>query len=377
MKTTATILFNLLLFMMLPDFVFAQQAQDYMPATFPTSSIFTTTFTEIDAEPEEGPDSEINVTDIEVISEDITRYAITRIEDEVSELNFFTNADSLYTSLGELIGNDFFEEFGFDIDLDLETPTSLMRLSVSENQSWAILEQDFTVPIPDAIFELLPDGVNFQENMDISVQFINTRLPNETIETPFGSFETVVFNPAFNVQVTLYAIVGVPIPIEVTVFDNYGPELFFAEAHGIVKEDLPATIVSVTNTFLGIDEEVTRLPGQTIELKSFESDGTSIENERDIPSALSILPNYPNPFNPSTTLSFELRETGTVTISVYDIQGRLADTITQNELFPTGTHSLSYNAATLASGQYIYSIQFVPVNGGIIEKSTSSFTLVK
>lgn len=68
--------------------------------------------------------------------------------------------------------------------------------------------------------------------------------------------------------------------------------------------------------------------------------------------------NYPNPFNPTTTIYFSIPEEQRVTLVVYDILGRVVITILNNEIRPPGTHSLSFNGSNLASGTYFYRLSY-------------------
>jgi hypothetical protein len=69
--------------------------------------------------------------------------------------------------------------------------------------------------------------------------------------------------------------------------------------------------------------------------------------------------NYPNPFNPTTKINFELKASGFTTLKVYDMLGNEVATLVNNEL-TSGTHSVNFNAANLASGTYVYQLN---VNG--------------
>ncbi len=69
--------------------------------------------------------------------------------------------------------------------------------------------------------------------------------------------------------------------------------------------------------------------------------------------------NYPNPFNPTTKINFELKASGYTTLKVYDMLGNEVATLVQNEL-TSGSHSVNFNAANLASGTYVYQLN---VNG--------------
>ncbi|MBN1540744.1 DJ-1/PfpI family protein [candidate division KSB1 bacterium] len=70
-----------------------------------------------------------------------------------------------------------------------------------------------------------------------------------------------------------------------------------------------------------------------------------------------LLGNYPNPFNPSTILPFELLETGLVTLTIHDIRGRLVKTLLQDRQLDAGWHEAKWNSQdaqgqTVASGLY-------------------------
>ncbi len=62
--------------------------------------------------------------------------------------------------------------------------------------------------------------------------------------------------------------------------------------------------------------------------------------------------NYPNPFNPSTNISYSLVKPGEVRIDVYDLQGRRVDSLVR-EVKPAGHHSFTYQPRNLASGVYL------------------------
>ena len=63
--------------------------------------------------------------------------------------------------------------------------------------------------------------------------------------------------------------------------------------------------------------------------------------------------NYPNPFNPTTTIRYEIPEDGVVTIDIYDILGQRVITIL-NEFQKADRYEVNFNAFGLASGVYIY-----------------------
>jgi hypothetical protein len=78
------------------------------------------------------------------------------------------------------------------------------------------------------------------------------------------------------------------------------------------------------------------------------------ESEVVIPTE-NFLGNYPNPFNPITTIRYELPKNIKVNISVYDILGRKVKELV-NEEKEAGRYEIQFNAGNLSSGCYFYRI---------------------
>jgi hypothetical protein len=65
---------------------------------------------------------------------------------------------------------------------------------------------------------------------------------------------------------------------------------------------------------------------------------------------------YPNPFNPTTTIKYQIPELSFATVKVYDVLGgEVAKLI--NEELPAGSYEIEFNAAGLPSGVYFYRLQ--------------------
>jgi hypothetical protein len=79
---------------------------------------------------------------------------------------------------------------------------------------------------------------------------------------------------------------------------------------------------------------------------------TSVEGPlAELPRIFSLEQNYPNPFNPSTAISYRLPAKSFVTLKVFDVLGREAATLV-NEERPPGTHTARWDASAFASGVY-------------------------
>jgi hypothetical protein len=69
-----------------------------------------------------------------------------------------------------------------------------------------------------------------------------------------------------------------------------------------------------------------------------------------------LYPNYPNPFNPATTIRYNLPVTSDVRLIVYDILGRNIATLVEGQT-PAGTHTVNWQADNLPSGVYFFTIK--------------------
>jgi parallel beta-helix repeat protein len=75
-----------------------------------------------------------------------------------------------------------------------------------------------------------------------------------------------------------------------------------------------------------------------------------------IPKEYALSNNYPNPFNPSTVINYQIPKDGIVTLIVYDILGREVRTLV-NEYKSAGIYSVNFDASKFASGVYIYQLK--------------------
>ncbi len=93
--------------------------------------------------------------------------------------------------------------------------------------------------------------------------------------------------------------------------------------------------------------------GLDMMLMRLSSEGMIVKENDDSfrPAGFGLMQNYPNPFNPSTTLRFRLESPTEITLSVFDIQGRLVQTYALGTM-PAGQHGIPFDGCTLSSGTY-------------------------
>jgi hypothetical protein len=102
---------------------------------------------------------------------------------------------------------------------------------------------------------------------------------------------------------------------------------------------------------------------------------TAVGSICDLPLAFRLDQNFPNPFNPTTLINYQLSSESGVKIRVYDVLGREIAVIV-DERQQAGVHSVSFHATNLASGVYFYRIE-AKGNSGVSFVSTRKMMLVK
>ena len=81
----------------------------------------------------------------------------------------------------------------------------------------------------------------------------------------------------------------------------------------------------------------------------------SRDQEAAYPSSSALLQNYLNPFNPRTTIKYDLRSAGWITLEVFNMLGQHVMTLVDGQQLP-GTHEAIFDGMGLASGVYLYRV---------------------
>ncbi|MBN1633436.1 MAG: zinc-dependent metalloprotease [Ignavibacteria bacterium] len=99
------------------------------------------------------------------------------------------------------------------------------------------------------------------------------------------------------------------------------------------------------------------LPGDTIRLRYNQAGCLDRElNSSENPIVYDLAQNFPNPFNPTTTIKYAVPEDAVVKITVYDLSGKEAAVLV-NEFKKVGFYNVIFNASNLPSGVYFYRMQ--------------------
>lgn len=124
-----------------------------------------------------------------------------------------------------------------------------------------------------------------------------------------------------------------------------------------VDESVSLTVTNtyvVTATDFGLNESTKSEPVTVNAI-------VAIDKQAEIPTEFALKPNYPNPFNPETTIEFALPKTSKVTLTIFNLTGQLVQQLVQDE-FPAGYQKVVWNGKdyrghAVGSGVYIYTLK--------------------
>ena len=103
---------------------------------------------------------------------------------------------------------------------------------------------------------------------------------------------------------------------------------------------------------------------------------TDIDNEEVTINNFSLSNNYPNPFNPSTTIKYTIPERSNVTLKVYDVLGSEILALV-NKTQPQGNYEVEFDGAELTSGIYFCRLQVYAPGGARDFVATKKMLLIK
>ena len=146
-------------------------------------------------------------------------------------------------------------------------------------------------------------------------------------------------------------------------------EFYELDLHGYGGQTLVLNLSGTRRdlTILGVDRNGEIVP--TLVVTGTETEGV------EIPKEFALHGNYPNPFNPSTKIQFDLPERAQVNVQIVDLLGREVMVLPAQEMEAGATRSVELNASSLASGTYLY--RLVATGAESPHVKTGRMTLVK
>ncbi len=135
--------------------------------------------------------------------------------------------------------------------------------------------------------------------------------------------------------------------LQVTTADNTEVAVFQLDLAGRQGE---ALILNLSNQAASLEVYGVDVNGERVA----HFNVTSVAEAEELPTEFTLHGNYPNPFNPSTRIQFDLPESARVSLQIVDMLGREVMTLPAQEFEAGANRSMELNAVSLASGTYLY-----------------------
>jgi len=209
-----------------------------------------------------------------------------------------------------------------------------------------------------------------------NVIFLVNDAATQTVFDPYG-----VLMPAHTVDVA--------VPFDLGATFNQGdvipgivlriPDGDRASVMSAGKYDNGTWTVEFKKPYAGSDNDFEVVPGSSVEFahEIFDNEGgsasghgafdptvytldfsgiTDVEDAGQLPQNYALDQNYPNPFNPATTITYAVPQNSFISLRVFDILGNEVQ-ILVNETKSAGTYTVSFDAASVPSGVYFYTLE--------------------
>ena len=126
---------------------------------------------------------------------------------------------------------------------------------------------------------------------------------------------------------------------------------------------------------ISVSDLVDPVPSQNVGAFTLPPTSSVADARAGVPEAFALRPNYPNPFNPQTTIAFDLPKPGHATVTIYGLDGKRISTLIDANLF-AGYHQTTWNARGVASGVYLLELR-VEAEGKVMFEARRTMSLVR
>lgn len=218
----------------------------------------------------------------------------------------------------------------FSIIASLEGWYSMYRFAQNLNAEYLLVRKDTTINY---------NGTNIATRIELK----GKRLADQQLETVYGTLNTKKFVRSIILSATILPPFYLPLY-------RLDDTVWIAQDYWTVKQYLPSTVLDIQlGSIISVGPYT--IPGRVWELVS---PLVSVQDEVTFtPGTFTLEQNFPNPFNPATTIRFSVNEPGFVSLKVYDVLGREVSDLLQRQMQP-GIHQVEFSGENLASGIYYY-----------------------
>ena len=115
--------------------------------------------------------------------------------------------------------------------------------------------------------------------------------------------------------------------------------------------DVSSLIVGFRGEFIGVGSQYNESFQLLVGYDSDISTVVGVDEDNIILNEFSLLPAYPNPFNPVTNISFVVDKSSEISLKIFDVNGKLVQVVNP-KTYQSGVHNIQWNASSLSSGMY-------------------------
>jgi len=217
---------------------------------------------------------------------------------------------------------------------------------------------------------MLPGGISLRiDNRDWSDNgdIYTTDIKKVNAEGNFWDFEVIASDVINNVNLTFAGIEDIPAEYDIFLIDKS-----ISTAQNLIGRPGYYYAIGGRNT-----KREFRLVAGTRDFVNANNAGVAL-----YPDAYSLSQNFPNPFNPKTTIQISIQDEAIVDLVVYNLLGEEVATIVNNEYLPAGYYnyiwsSRNHSGQRVASGIYFYSTRIKSPSGQMLLNQTKKMILVK
>lgn len=175
------------------------------------------------------------------------------------------------------------------------------------------------------------------------------RAPESATDVPVG----MIVDNTSNVYLVGYSSPGAENDYVTIKYDSSGVIAWAARYNGLLNaDDQPTSITLDPEGNIVVTGSSTIVGGTQITTLKYAQVVTTVDSETDLPTRFMLSNSYPNPFNSSTEISFSIPTTTRVTLSVFDLTGRLVSVLREGVLDP-GKYNIHFDGSSLSSGIYL------------------------
>ena len=196
------------------------------------------------------------------------------------------------------------------------------------------------------------DGTNINQITNDSLSDIVPRVSPDGLQITFTRVDNSVHHEIYIVKIDGTGLTQVTNDVNGSARPSWSPNGLSIAFHS--QAEIYTINPNGTNRF----RVTTSPPGISARNPVWKPESINSNNgiNENIPIEMELFPNYPNPFNPTTTISYQIPKPGFVSLKIFDVLGSEIATLV-NEDKPAGNYELHFNGAQLTSGIYFYRLQ--------------------